>query len=281
MTAEDDSGSTSLGVYGLRLTGLPGAESLLNRVDPRWPELDVVMEPGRARTIVGHVDDDSARVVFTNGGQATVDRLQRRVTFAFPQAPAPGEVVHPYLAPVAAVMARWNGREPFHAGGFMGRSGVWGVLADREGGKSSTLARLALEGVPIVCDDVLVIEEDTALAGPRAIDLREGPARALGVGDPLGVVGTRERWRMSLVEIEATLPLAGWVHLTWADGLALERLPVSSRLRRLAEQRAVALTPTDPGLLLRLAALPSFELRRPRAWSSLDSAVNLLLTSLP
>ena len=105
--------------------------------------------------------------------------------------------MHPYLAPVALVMARWLGREGFHGGGIVAGGGVWGVLGDKTAGKSTTLAWLAREGVGVVSDDVLVIDGGTALAGPRSVDLREEAAERLGVGEPMGRVGQRERWRFS------------------------------------------------------------------------------------
>ena len=282
MARTDTSATTrSRGAYGLRIVGLRKAARLLLPAGSAWPRLRVVVEQGHAAECEGMVDDERAVVLFQNGGMLEVDRRSARAVYTLPQDPTPDELVHPYLAPAAAAMARWHGRETFHAGAFVVGSGVWGVLAEREGGKSSTLASMALDGVAIVCDDVLVLEANVAYAGPRAIDLRGQAARALGVGEPLGVVGSRERWRLALDDVEIELPLRGWVFLTWGDALAFESVPAGERLRRLAGQRAVALPPTDPGVLLRLAALPGFELRRPRRWSSIAPAVELLLTSLP
>ena len=55
-----------------------------------------------------------------------------------------------------------------------------GLAADRGVGKSSTLARLALDGIPIVADDLLVIDEIVALAGPARRSPRRARSKARG-----------------------------------------------------------------------------------------------------
>jgi len=281
MAADADSRSgEELGAYGLRIAGLRGVEHLLVPADPSWPGLEVVAERGPIENVEEHVDDEHATLALL-GAVADVDRSRGRVVFTFDSELGPNALVHPYLAPIAGLMSHWHGRESLHAGAFVVGGGAWGLLAERGGGKSSTLARLALDGVPIVADDVLVLDGDTAFAGPRAIDLRRGPAQTLGVGEPLGVLGRRERWRLTLAPSDNAFPLRGWVFLSWGDELSFRRVPPGSRLQRLAVERTIRLAPRDPAVLLRLAALPAFELRRPRGWSSLEESAKLLLASLP
>lgn len=277
---EESRGSDAQGAYGLRIAAPPGFAHLLAPADPSWPELEIAVRTGPVGGQRNHVDEERATLVLL-GAVAVVDRSPGRAVFTFATDPNPEAVVHPYLAPVAGLVAHWHGRESLHAGAFVARGGAWGVLTERGGGKSTTLARLALDGIPILTDDVLVIEGETAFAGPRAIDLRRGPAHALGVGEALGVLGKRERWRVRLDAVEGALPLRGWVFLTWGDELAVRPIPTGSRLQRLAQQRTILLTPRDPTKLLRLAALPAFELQRPRLWSSLEGATQMLLRSLP
>jgi hypothetical protein len=181
---------------------------------------------------------------------------------------------------VAVVSAHWLGRETFHAGAFVAGGGVWGVLGDKEAGKSTLLASLALAGVPVVADDVLVLDDATALAGPRAIDLRAGAARRLDAGEPLGVVGERERWRLALEPVAAELPMRGWVALRWDGETAVCPVRGSERLRTLGAHRGARLYPPDPGALLELSALPFVELRRERRWDSADDAMSRLLDAL-
>jgi len=267
------------GAYGLRFSGLTGVEKLLVPGDRTWPGLEVIAERGPIEGFRNEVDEERATLLLL-GAVAIVERSSGRAVFRFETDPDPQALVHPYLAPVAGLLAYWHGRESFHAGAFVAAGGAWGLFAEREGGKSSTLARLAFEGVPVVSDDVLVVEGGTAFAGPRAIDLRREAARALGAGEPLGVLGTRERWRVTLDECDGAFPLRGWVFLAWGDEVSLTGVPAGSRLRRLAAERAIRLAPRDPSVLLSLAALPAFELRRPHEWSSLEDATKLLLSSL-
>ena len=268
------------GAYGLRINGLAGAEHLLVRADSSWPELQIVAERGPIDGFSEQVDGDRATLRLL-GAVAAVERSPGRAVFTFETEPDLEAIVHPYLAPIAGLFSHWHGRESIHAGAFVAGAGAWGVLGERSGGKSSTLARLALDGVPIVTDDVLILESGTAFAGPRAIDLREEPALALGIGEPLGVVGARERWRLRLEDVWGAFDLKGWVFLEWGDELAVTRVSAGSRLQRLVGQRTIRLAPPDPSALLRLSALPAFELRRPRDWSSLEEATTLLLASLP
>lgn len=280
MAADEESRVRERGAYGLRIVGLRGAEHLLVEADSDWPELEIVVERGSIAGLRDRVDEDEATVVLL-GAVAVVRRTPAQAVFRFDAEPSADALVHPYLAPIAGLFAHWHGRESLHAGAFVAAGGAWGLLAEREGGKSSTLARLALDGVPIVTDDVLVVEGNRAFAGPRAIDLRREPAEALGVGEALGVVGARERWRLRLDSTAGAFPLLGWVFLAWGEELSLTRVPAGERLQRLAAERTIRLSPRDPSSLLGLAALPAFELRRPRRWSSLEEATKLLLASLP
>jgi hypothetical protein len=132
-----------------------------------------------------------------------------------------------------------------------------------------------------VCDDMLAVAGRTAFAGPRCLDLRPEPARHLGLGDQCDTEGGRERWRVTLPPIGAESVLGGWVFLTWADGVKAEPVPSRDVLRRLAAGRTWRGHPPDPLRLLDLAALPAWELRRPRGLPSLDLAGAALETAVP
>jgi len=269
-----------LGAYGLRLSGVSEAASLLVPALPGWIPVELVRGSGRADSELELVDRARARLVMRNGGVIELDRAAGRARFLAPVPPGVMEVVHPYLAPVAAVMAFWHGRESFHAGGFATREGVWAVIGERGAGKSSTLAALAARGIGIACDDMLVLKGGTVLAGPRTVDLRAESAEQLGVGVPLGTVGDRERWRVGLDPIASELPLCGFVFLAWGDDVGVTALPGSTRLARLLPHRGVRLPPPDPAALVELARLPGFELRRPRGLDSLPEAVDRLVNAV-
>ena len=86
--------------------------------------------------------------------------------------------MHPYLAPIALIMARWLGREGMHGGGIVAGDGVWAVSADKTGGKSTTLAWMALAGMGVMSDDILVIDAGQRARGPAVDRPPEEPARA-------------------------------------------------------------------------------------------------------
>lgn len=223
------------------------------------------------------VREESALLRLRTGGHIEIDRAAEQVVFVVPRELRDEELVHPYLSPVAAVMAHWTGRESVHAGAVVVNGGVWGVVGDRESGKSSTLAWLASHGTEVVCDDMLVLEGGRAFAGPRSIDLREDSAELLGVGEAIGVAGARPRWRVRLGPVRQGLELKGWVFLDWGDRVGAEPLRGGQRIGSLLQHRGARLPSRDPSALLELAALPAWELRRPRVWDSLPDAADCLL----
>ena len=247
---------------------------------PGWPELELrCAPPGPGRPELDSVGPDRAELTL-HGGWATIERAPARVTFRLPAPPPPRDLVHPYLAPAAAVAARWAGRESFHAGAVIAGGGAWAVLGDKESGKSTTLAHLALSGHDVVSDDLLVVDGDSVLAGPRCIDLREGSAGHLGAGEPLGVVGVRERWRLALEPVAPRTPLRGWVTLAWDDEVAVDALRGPDRMLALLPFRSVQLAPGAPQDLVDFGALPVLRLRRPRRWEALDEGAGRLLAAI-
>lgn len=266
-------GPARKGCYGFRLSGVDGAEALLVPAPGAWPALRVecvvVEEPAPG---VDTVAPDHAELVLQSGGRVVLDRRSSSAQFRLPATRSPGDLVHPYLAAAAAVAARWGGRESFHAGAVVAGDGAWAVLGDKAAGKSSTLAWLAMEGRDVLTDDLLVLDGAVALAGPRCIDLREEPAARFGAGEPLGVVGVRERWRLALAPVAAEVPLRGWITLDWGDEIAVEPLRGAERLLALLPFRSMRLAPDQPEALVELSSLPMLRLRRPRRWESLPEA---------
>jgi hypothetical protein len=268
------------GCYGFRLVGVEAARELLVEAPDSWPALELRHEPlTPGGPELDSVGPERAELTL-HGGWATIERAPARVTFRLPAAPPARDLVHPYLAPVAAVAARWAGRESFHAGAMIAGGEAWAILGDKESGKSTTLAHLALRGLDVVADDLLVIDVDGALAGPRCIDLRAGSAAHLGAGEPLGVVGVRERWRLPLGPVPPRIPLRGWITLAWDDEIAVDALRGPERMLALLPFRSVQLVPGAPQDLLDFSSLPVLRLRRPRRWDALDAAADRLLAAL-
>jgi hypothetical protein len=131
-----------------------------------------------------------------------------------------------------------------------------------------------------VADDLLVLAQGAALAGPRTLDLRDDAAQRLGVGKPVGRVGARERWRVELGAVPWSAPLAGFVFLGWGDEVEVAGVTGRERLTRLSVQLTIPEIPADPQGLFDLAALPALELRRPRDWSRIDEAGSALLEAI-
>jgi len=269
------------GAYGLRVRGLELPHDQLVEAPDDWPavRLHVRVVPVPASP-AEYIAGGAACLQVRPRGSVVMDRAASRATFTLPGEPTASALLHPHLAAVGAVWAHWSGHESFHAGAFLAGGAVWGVLGDKGSGKSSTLAALAGAGVPIVCDDVLVLDGLTALAGPRSIDLRADAARTLGIGEPLGVVGDRERWRVALEPIQPVLPIGGWVDLGWSEQPVVRSIHGTDRLRRLLENRALRIPPREPAALFGLAGLPFLELSRPRRWHSITDALELLLAAV-
>lgn len=269
MAAAQRSSSRSLGAYGIRLQGLEAADELLVPVDPGAPAYVVEWAVGRAGSGPEHVDDDRAELRLRSGGRVLIDRRAGRVCFEVPHPVRPDELVHPYLAPAAAVIGRWLGRESVHAGAVAIDGRALGVVGARGAGKSSTLAWWALDGGDVLCDDLLVIDGRATFVGPRSIDLREDAAARLGAGEAIGVTGARERWRLRLAPTGDHHVLSGFAFLAWGDSVTVRSLGVRERLERLAPQRGLRLEPARHDAVLDLATLPAWEISRPRSWASL------------
>jgi hypothetical protein len=267
------------GAYGLRLTGMAGASELLLPAPETWSDWRIE-RLADARPGVGSIGDDRAVVSLSASGSLVIDRATATATIASPSPPDDRELVHPYLAAVAAVAARWDGNQSFHCGGLVTGDGAWGVLGGREQGKSTLLAALERRGASILSDDLLVIRDGTALAGPRCVDLRADAATALDAGERIGIVGARERWRVRLRPVVAEAPVRGWVVLRWGSGATVRPVPPAERLPLLLEHATIGPDAVDPGALLDLAALPMLAFERPRRFDAVAETSDMLLDSL-
>jgi hypothetical protein len=269
------------GAYGLRLAGVDEVADLLVPAEPGWPLVELSSSVGEASSEPQWVSGEGARLRLRAGGQVEIDWIGGRAHFTLPHAASLAELLHPYLSTVAAVAAHRAGNEGFHAGAVVASGGAWVVIGDKGAGKSSLLAGLALAGHEVIADDVAILDaEQRVLAGPRFIDLRAGAAEELRAGESIGVVGTRERFRMRLGDVPSGTTLRGFVRLDWADAPAVARVPAARRLTELYANRVARLEPADPAPMLELSALPMLELGRPRDWKQSGAAAQLLLDAL-
>jgi len=154
------------------------------------------------------------------------------------------------------------------------------VLGAKEMGKSSLMMGLHRAGIPVLADDVLVLDGDTAYSGPRCLDLRRSAAEHFEAGEYLGVVGTRERWRVTLPPVPAQLPFGGWVLLDWSDQVEIGRPDATAKITALAANRGL----TAPGVptegLIDLLGYPMIEFARPRVWDQADESLARLLDAI-
>lgn len=228
------------------------------------------------------VDDDCLTDIHATfslepAGEVDIDRPTQRTVLRLPHIPSDDEILHPYLATTAAAVAWWQGRFAVH-GSCAGRDGrAFAFLGNRGQGKSSTLAWLHQNGWSCVSDDLLITDVQSVYAGPRFYDLREPTASAWGIGEYLGVVGTRERWRVRTSPVDPVVPLAAFVELAWGDEISVRRVPPAERLARLYAYRTLDVQPRDGVAMLRLMSVPFLELTRPKNLNNIEDCVDAVL----
>lgn len=268
------------GCYGLAMPDWPGTAEFLFPAEPTWPGLavdrvplaDVLEHP----TGVGRERADIELI----GGRLQMRRNPLEATFLLDRPIDANALVHPYLALPAGIAGHWLGRQAFHGGAFVLDGGAWGVLADKEGGKSSTMAWFDQNGIDVLADDLLVVEDGLALAGPRCIDLRTDTATTLGIGTRIDGADGRDRWRLLTKATTTVAPLVGWIFLSWAAEPSFLSVPPSARIARVLAHRSVITVDADPTAFLDLAARPCIEFARPRGLEHMGVAIEALLTQL-
>jgi hypothetical protein len=274
---------TRPGAYGLHLPTLASAGSLLVDAPDRWCDWHIELAAGAGRPRE-FLDDARARLVCEPSGWVDIDRAARTSRMHLPGAPTLPEIAQPRLGITGIVAAYWRGDHSFHAGAFVAGGMAWGILGSKGAGKSSLLAMLASMGVPVLADDVLIVNGRLdVLAGPRCIDLRREAALALGLGESIGVLGTRERWRMHLRPAPCEVPLGGFVCLEWGSP-AVSHVPPNDRVRTLYANLALLLgeqrDPAALSTLMELLALPMVRIRRPREIERIGETADLLLGTI-
>ncbi len=267
------------GAYGLRLTGDAPRSSLLTEVAADAHEISITRIVGPIE-VPNQVDEDLATVPLLDGGGLELDRVQRTATITTRVALTDDELAHPYLAPVAAVHSHWLGRAAFHAGGIVVAGRAWGVIGEREAGKSTLLAAVAALGGVVLADDLLVVDSGNAFSGPRTLDLRQGAAEWFGGTRSLGVAGARERWRIDLGPAPSSVPLGGWIVPSWSDTTKVERRPGAAAARYIAPARSVTGLAISPEAFLAAAAFPALEFSRPQDFAELERGVQRLLDEI-
>jgi hypothetical protein len=195
---------------------------------------------------------------------------------------SPEALVHPVLTIPLSILAHWRGDVTLHGGAFIHADGAWGIVGEREAGKSSMLAALAERGVPIAADDLLVVDDGWVRAGPRCVDLRPDVASHLPSARDLGVVGTRPRFRLSTPPAPARSRLRGLFVLEWHEEPEPQLVPMTTqeRLFVIYRQESIALLGfAEGGKVVELLELPMWRFRRRRDWRATPAAVDRLLAA--
>lgn len=270
---------TTEGAYGLRLGGDAPRSSLLTEVSADAPEITITRIVGPI-DVPNHVDGDTATVPLLDDGGLELDRAARSAVITTRAALTDDELAHPYLAPVAAVHNHWLGRAAFHAGGIVVAGQAWGVIGEREAGKSTLLAAVAGLGGVVLADDLLVMDQDEVFSGPRTLDLRRGAAEWFGGTRALGVAGARERWRIDLGPAPPSVPLGGWIVPSWSDEVTIVRRPGAAAAHYIAPARSVTGLAISPEAFMAAAARPAVEFSRPQDLEALNDGVQQLLDKI-
>lgn len=274
---------TRPGAYGLHLPTLGGADGLLVNAPEQWSEWQIELATGTGRA-TEFVDESRARLICEPSGWVDIERATRTSTMHLPEPPTLAEIAQPRLGITGVVAAHWRGDHPLHAGAFIADGLAWGILGSKGDGKTSLLATLASMGIQVLADDVLIIDRRLhALAGPRCLDLRREAALALGMGQSIGVVGTRERWRARLGQVPCEVPLGGFVCLEWGTS-AVSQVPLEDRVKLLYANRGLLIgeqrDPAKLRSLMELFALPMVRIRRPPEIEKIAKTGEMLLDAV-
>ncbi len=265
------------GAYGFHIDGLSSTAGFLNAVPDSWPTISVAQLPELDPPADPSIEPDRAVHDLMGGGQLVLDRLTRHATIHRASPLSEDALIHPFLAPIAATMAMWEGWLPFHAGGFVRGPASWMVVGEREAGKSSTMSALAARNLPVIADDLTVVAVDRVFAGPRTLDLRRDVADRIDGARWITDAGQRERWRINLGDVDPELPpLGGVFQLAWGDAVKVERLDAAGAMATLLESLTVSRTINMPSLMS-VGLLPFFRLTRPRTWQATDEAIDAIL----
>lgn len=273
------------GAYGFRLVS----------ADPDLVLPDLAEQPASAPLVriewqhasaiydLEQVNEEGALLSQRGAGLLAVGRDPMLIIGSLPEASSPEAIVHPLSTLPLSVLAHWRGHATLHGGAFEWRDRAWAICGVQMAGKSSALASLAARGVPILADDLVVVDGNRVLAGPDCVDLRPDAAPRFAGARPLGIVAGRERWRLSTPPSSATAPLAGVVLLDWTDDARprLEPLPTEDRLAFIYGQHyAGVVGPPHPEALMALLEVPMWRFRRARDWATEAAAIDALLGAL-
>ncbi len=256
---------TAVGAYGLALTGIDVAASVLVAAEPEWPRFTVTNTIGQTERISDRLGEDQRRA-HTSLGRDAVPR-PRRVAGGVRHARA--DV--PRRARASGSGAGGRCDRPLARTAELPRRRIRDSA--RTSGRCSPTAKAARArpspGSPRAGtrSSATTCSSSTAtmpFAGPRILDLRAESAatararRLQRAGRPARALAGRAR-----TAFRPGLRFRGWIFLRWSDELAVDPVRAGERLPRLAGHFGLRVPPSRPDRVLELAALPGWEFGRP------------------
>lgn len=187
------------------------------------------------------------------------------------------DLVHPYLAPIAALVHRWRGVPALHGAALSNSHGAIGLIGQRESGKSTTAEALIDSGMWLLSDDLIVLEEHRVLPGPLSVDLRPAGAQLLQTSGDWVRGGERLRRLAPEPSIPAgatTLQLL--VHLAFGPTTRVHPIPAAHRLTALASQLYWPGIGSPARDLLELTTIPQFIIERPFGAQGLKQTLQIV-----
>lgn len=265
--------ATAVGAYGFRLDPALFGRRYLNPAAPHWPALDVSLGAGPSAR-------DGWREAFSGEGWAVHVRPGGdAVCWTGAEQPDRDRMVHPLLALTVCAVTLELGGDCLHAGAVLTPDGVVAVLAPSGGGKTSTMAWLALRaGLDVFTDDHLNVRDGVAHAGPRCLDLRPDAAAQLALEDHSRQVRGAERQRYELSTPPALhAPVVRTVVLEWGPRVHATSVPPRERLGIIATHRTAQPVDGNLAVPLALAAVPMMRLQRPQRFDCMPEVTRTLL----
>jgi hypothetical protein len=148
---------------------------------------------------------------------------------------------------VYAAIASMNGLLPIHASAVAMNGQVFAFTGDAGAGKSTLIAALGRRGLPMFCDDTLVLD----LSDPDRILCLPGHKRLKLRPDAIAMTGARQEEQVSRTvdkyyskapagDIDVPLPIAWLVFLEEGDETTIAPISGGSRLNRLQDDHQTA-----------------------------------------
>ena len=271
------------GAYGLSLPGALSPHPALREV--RSPAGILRLEEAAAQELDGPetiVEPRHVRIRLADGSLLEARDLGNGTYTAALSGGATrtaDDLVHPYLAPIAALVHRWRGVPALHGAAVGGPDGAVGLIGDRARGKTTTAAALVQErGLTLLSDDLIVVDHGEVLPGPLSLDMRLEGADILDGTGTLVRGGERSRRLAAPLQDDSkvSLTLKLCVHLEWGERTRVRPLPASQRLQALSPQLYWPGVGTPATDLLALVALPQVVLERPPGRAGLTEALDAI-----